>query len=197
MSAAAPRAFPVAAIILGAGAGTRFGEPKAGATLPDGRRFVDAVAATARDAGCEPVVAVLPPGMPAPAHTVAVVNADARGEQVASLRAGLMRLANTPCIGAFVWPVDHPFVTLETLLAVLDAAQRTGAPIVRPEYGTTDGVTHGHPVFFHRDTWRELMTVPEGGARAVGMDYGARAISVPVRDAGVARNIDTRADLAG
>ena len=194
---AAPRAFPVAAVILGAGAGTRFGEPKAGALLPDGRRFVDAAAATARDAGCDPVIAVLPPGTPAPAHSIAVVNTDARGEQVASLRAGLMRLANTPCIGAFAWPVDHPFVTLETLLAVLDTAQRTGAPIVRPEHDATEGVTHGHPVFFHRDTWRELMTVPEGGARAVVHAYGARAISVPVRDAGVARNIDTRADLAG
>lgn len=186
------RTFPVAAVILGAGAGTRFGEPKAGATLPDGRRFVDAVAATARDAGCDPIVAVLPPGLPAPAGTVAVVNADARGEQVASLRAGLMRLANAPCVGAFVWPVDHPLVPLEPLLAVLDAAQRTGAPIVRPEYDAA----HGHPVFFHRDTWRELMTVPAGGARAVVHAYGARAISVPVRDAGVVRNIDTRADLA-
>ena len=193
---AAPRAFPVAAVILGAGAGTRFGEPKAGALLPDGRRFVDAAAATARDAGCDPVIAVLPPGTPAPAHAIAVVNTDARGEQVASLRAGLMRLANTPCIGAFAWPVDHPFVTLETLLAVLDAAQRTGAPIVRPEYHATHGVTHGHPVFFHRNTWRELMTVSAGGARAVVHAYGARAISVPVRDAGVVRNVDTRADLA-
>ena len=191
------RVFPVGAVIVGAGAGTRFGEPKATALLPDGRRFLDAVCALALAAGCDPVIGVLPPGVPAPDGVQGVVNPRADSEQIASVRLGLARLSNTPCVGALLWPVDHPFVTLETLLAVLDAAQRTGAPIVRPEYGTTDGVTHGHPVFFHRDTWRELMTVPEGGARAVVHAYGARAISVPVRDAGVARNIDTRADLAG
>ena len=192
---AAPRAFPVAAVILGAGAGTRFGEPKAGATLPDGRRFVDAVAATARDAGCEPVVAVLPPGMPAPAHMVAVVNADARGEQVASLRAGLMRLANTPCIGAFVWPVDHPFVTLESVLAVLDGARRTDASIVLPQCGER----RGHPAYFARDTWRELLTVSDGGARAVIAQRATRpgaVVHIPVDDRGVLRDIDTRQDLA-
>lgn len=186
-----PKAFPVAAVILGAGAGTRFGGPKASALLPDGRRFLDAICATARDAGLGPVVAVLPPGVTPPPGVSAVTNSRPEGEQVVSLRLGLAQLANDPAIGAVAWPVDHPFVSLESVLAILDAARRTGAPIVRAAH---DG-RHGHPVFFHRDTWRELMTVPAGGARAVVHAYGARAVSVPVRDAGVVRDIDTRADL--
>ena len=56
-------------------------------------------------------------------------------------------------------------------------------------------MTHGHPVFFHRNTWRELMTVSAGGARAVVHAYGARAISVPVRDAGVVRTLALGADV--
>ena len=189
----AARAFPVAAIIVGAGAGTRFGEPKAGALLGDGRRFLDAVCATARDAGLDPIVAVLPLTIDTPDGIVKVVNPRPEGEQVASLRLGLARLANTDVVGAVAWPVDHPFVTLESVLAVLDAARRTQAPIVAPSFGGR----RGHPVFFHRNTWRELLTVPEGGARAVVHAYGDHVVAVPVPDAGVRRDIDTKDDLTG
>lgn len=185
--------FPVACVVAAAGAGRRFGGPKAAALLPDGRRFIDAVCATARDAGLSPVVAVLPPNIEAPAGVIGVANPKPEGEQVTSIRIGLSRLANSACIGAVVWPVDHPFVSLETVLAVVDAAQRTSAPIVAPRLGGD----RGHPVFFHRDTWRELMTVEDGGARAVVRAYGDRVAVVDVRDAGVRRNIDTPADLQG
>ena len=188
---AAERVFPVACVIVGAGAGTRFGQPKAEAALPDGRRFVDAVADTARDAGLSPVIAVLPPGVDAPAGTTAVVNRSADGEQVVSLRLGLTQLANQPVIGAIAWPVDHPFVELQSVLAVLDAARRTRAPIVAPAFDNT----RGHPVFFHRDTWRELLTVADGGAKAVVHAYGQRVAVVPVQDRGVLRDIDTPEDL--
>lgn len=183
----------VAAVIVGAGAGKRYGGPKAAALLPDGRRFLDAVCETARDAGLAPIIAVLPPGIPAPEGVIGVVNARPDGEQVVSIRLGLAGLANQPGAGAIVWPVDHPFITLETVLAIVACARRTGAPIVTPEF---EG-KRGHPVFFHRDTWRELLTVPEGGARAVVRSYGARAESVGVLDRGVRRNIDTVADLDG
>jgi molybdenum cofactor cytidylyltransferase len=179
--------------VLGAGAGKRFGEPKFGALLPDGRRFVDAIVATARDAGLDPVIAVLPPDVLAPSGTTAITNPRADGEQVVSLRLGLSALANRPAVGALAWPVDHPFVTLESVLAVLDAARRTAAPIVAPEH---EG-RRGHPVFFHRDTWRELMTVADGGARAVVHAYGDRVAAIRVNDRGVLRDIDTREDLTG
>ena len=185
-------AFPVGAVIVGAGAGKRFGGPKAVALLPDGRRFIDVVCETAARGGLAPIVAVLPPGISAPADVAVVVNPRADGEQVVSIQLGLARLANTPCVGAIVWPVDHPFISPETILAIVACAHRTGAPIIAPEL---DG-RRGHPVFFHRDTWRELLTVPHGGARAVVRSYGSRAVTVPVPDAGIRRNIDTQADLA-
>jgi CTP:molybdopterin cytidylyltransferase MocA len=187
----AARAIPVAAIIIGAGGGTRFGGPKAIATLADGRRFVDAVAQTAKDAGCDPIVAVLPPGVDPPAGVRVVRNATPASEQIASVRLGLAQLVSTPALATLLWPVDHPFVALESVLAVLDAARRTNAPIVIPEMTGR----RGHPAFFHRDTWNSLMTVADGGARAVIRDYGDRVAGIAVRDAGVLRDIDTRADL--
>ncbi len=188
------RAFPVGAVIVGAGAGTRFGEPKATALLPDGRRFIDAVCATALQAGCDPVIAVLPPDVAAPDGVQVVVNPRADSEQIVSARLGLARLSNTPCMGALLWPVDHPFVSLLSVLAVIDGARRSGAPIVLPRFGER----RGHPAYFARDTWRELLTVADGGARAViaqrAQSQGA-VFEVVVDDRGVRRDIDTREDL--
>ena len=188
----ATQAFPFGCVVLAAGAGTRFGEPKAGALVRDGVRFIDAVVETARLAGADPIVVVVPPGFTAPAGVRAVVNPDAAGEQIKSLRLGLGQLTNSTVTGALVWPVDHPFVRLESVLAVVDSAKRTAAPIVIPVY---DG-KRGHPAWFVRDTWRELVTVAEGGARTVVRAYGPRVMDVLVTDAGVVRNVDTRADLA-
>lgn len=185
------RLNPVALVIIGAGAGTRFGGPKAQAVLDDGRRFLDAIADTGKNAGLAPIVAVLPPAVAAPAGVRAVVNANPTSEQIVSARLGLAQLTSAPVSSALLWPVDHPFVSLESVLAILDAARRTGAHIVVPVHGGR----RGHPAWFHRETWRELMTVADGGARAVIRADASRVSEVEVRDGGVLRDIDTRSDL--
>lgn len=185
------RAFPVAAVIVGAGAGRRFGLPKALAQLPDGRRFVDVITDLLGTAGLDPIVAVLPSGVSAPTSARAVVNPNPSSEQIASLRIGLAQLTNSPVIGAVVWPVDHPFVRLESVLALLDGARRSGAHIVIP---THDG-RRGHPTFFHREIWRALMTVQRGGARAVIHAAHQSVAEIAVPDGGVLRGINVPADL--
>ena len=190
----APRpalAFRAACIVLAAGAGTRFGEPKAGALLAPGIRFIDAVVATARDAGADPIIVVIPPGFEAPSGTVAVVNANPRSEQVTSLRLGLARLVSVPVAGALAWPVDHPYADVASTRTLLEAAERTGAPVVVPTFQDR----RGHPVYFSRDCWRELATVSDGGARAVVRAHNADLREVPVSHIGVVRDIDTRADM--
>jgi len=187
----AERKHPFAAIVLAAGAGSRFGEPKVNATLPDGRRFLDVVVEQCRTCGADPVIAVVPPDVAVPEGVRGVVNPRATDEQVTSLRLGLAQLVNTSAAGVLVWPVDHPFALATSAMAVVDAARRTGAPIVVPVH---EG-KRGHPVWFARETWRELVTVAEGGARAVVHTYGARVHEVAVPDAGVRRDIDVKADF--
>ena len=178
-------------MVLAAGAGTRFGEPKAGAEVEPGVRFVDAVVAAAREAGADPIVVVCPPGLVVPAATVAVVNPDASGEQIASLRLGLARLVSVPVAGTLAWPVDHPYADADSARAVIEAAGRSGAPIVVPVHQGR----RGHPVYFARDCWRELATVRDGGARAVVHARAGEVLEVPVGHIGVVRDIDTRADM--
>jgi molybdenum cofactor cytidylyltransferase len=153
---------------------------------------VDAVASTARSADLEPIVVVGTPNLLPPPGVRLVVNPDAAGEQIQSLRLGLAQLVNSPVGGAVIWPVDHPFAELASVLGIVDAARRTRAPIVIPVF---EG-RRGHPVYFSRDIWRELMTVTDGGARAVVRAHAAAVHEVAVEAPGVGRDIDTRADLA-
>jgi molybdenum cofactor cytidylyltransferase len=183
----------VGCVILGAGAGSRFGEPKAGALLPDGRRFIDAIAASVRDAGADFIVSVLPPNIDAPPGTHRIVNSNARAEQITSVRLGLAQMTNRPLIGTLIWPVDHPFVSVETARTLISRASTERPLILRP----THNGEHGHPVYFSRDIWRDLVTVQHGGAREIVHQYASEVQEIEVADAGVLRDIDTKSDMAG
>ncbi|MBC7788303.1 MAG: nucleotidyltransferase family protein [Anaerolineae bacterium] len=184
-------ADPFACIVLAAGAGTRFGEPKAEALLASGERFLDAIVKTAADAGAHPIVAVVSERIQVPLPAKAVRNRDAKGEQIVSVRLGLMQLAGTLARGALVWPVDHPFVALRSVHAIVEAYRRTRAHIVLP---TCDG-RRGHPAFFDRAVWDELMTVESGGAQSVVRAFRDRVHEVPTDDPGILQDIDTRSDM--
>lgn len=184
----ATRVFPVACIVLAAGEGKRFGGPKADATLRSGERFLDVVVRRAAEAGCDPVIAVVRRGTSVPAPALGVETRRPDPEPISSVRLGLAALANARVEGTLLWPVDHPFVELASVLAVLDAARRTPAPVVVPVF---EG-RRGHPTYFSRDTFLALMTVRDGGARAVIRDYGDAVVEVAVASAGVLRDVNTR-----
>ena len=187
----AERRDPFACLVLAAGAGARFGGPKALAKLPSGERFLDAVVRTALAAGADPVVAVVAPGVTPEPPAAWVENPAARGEQIVSVRLGLVRLRESSVLGTLLWPVDHPFVGVESVLAVVDGFRRTRAGIVIP---TRDG-RRGHPSFFARTLWDALDGAVEGGARAVIQQHASQVLEVPVPDAGVLRDIDTQDDM--
>ena len=185
------REVPVACAVLAAGQGTRFGEPKALARLPSGERFLDAVVRVATEADLHPVLTVVQPGVTVPPRARAILNPHPNSEQAISLRLALAGLANDPAEAVVVWPVDHPFVHLLSVLALVDAFKRTRAPIVLPVHQGR----RGHPVLFARTVWLELMTTSTGGARTVVRAHAADVVEVPVPDEGVTRDIDTRSDM--
>ena len=160
--------------------------------LEPGVRFIDRVVGVARDAGATPIIAVLPKDVAPPNPARAVVG-NAASEQITSLRLGLMQLANTNASAVLVWPVDHPYVEVSSIQAVLDAHARTRAPIVIPTFNGR----RGHPGLFARAVWRDLMTVEHDGARGVIHAYATLVVEVPVDDAGVVRNVDRPTDMKG
>ena len=183
--------FQIGCVILAAGAGTRFGQPKAEARLENGSRFVDAVVDTARAAGVEEIVVVSHPDLTPPSGVRSVVNRDPASEQIVSLRMGLAQLTNTPSRGTLVWPVDHPFVADTTVVKLLDFVRRSNPLIAVPLYNGR----RGHPGYFSRNVWRDLATVASGGAKAVMQHFANEVAEVVVTDRAVLRNIDTPEDL--
>jgi molybdenum cofactor cytidylyltransferase len=185
----------VVGVILAAGASSRMGRPKA--LLPIGDdTFVTRVCRTLLDAGVDDLVVVAGAEHQAVAAAagaaglrVRVVENIRRHEgQLSSLLAGLA-VADRPGVdAALVHLVDAPLVRPDTARAVLDAFQRTHAPIVRPEVGGR----HGHPVLFARLVFDDLRRADPGvGAKAVVRAHAAEVCDVPVDDEGACQDIDT------
>ncbi|MFJ8966116.1 NTP transferase domain-containing protein [Lentzea sp. NPDC102401] len=154
----------VAGLLLAAGAGRRFGSPKALVPL-NGKLFVDSAAELLRAAGCDPVVVVL-------GAQAAEVRAKATLDGVtvvdnphwdtgmgSSLRTGLHAIGIADAV--VVLPVDTPGVTVEALHRLMALAEPT--VLARATY---EGEI-GHPVLIGSDHFAGVM------ASAAG-DQGAR-----------------------
>jgi 4-nitrophenyl phosphatase len=184
-----------AAIILAAGASTRFGQPK---QLLDwgGVPLVAHAADEALAAGLVPVVVVL--GCEAESVGAAVGE---RPVQVAmswrweeglstSVRAGLAALP-PEAEAAILMQCDQPLLTASLLQAMVDRFEETGAAVVHPAHAGRRST----PTLFARRLFPELAAL-EGdvGGRAVVAAHPGEAATVEVIDPDVLADIDTPAD---
>jgi nicotine blue oxidoreductase len=141
----------VAAVVLAAGAATRYGSPKQW-------RFLPAVLERLAAAPVDDVVVVWGAHPPPPEAGVRLVEArDWELGPGASLRAGLAALPEE-ATHAVVALADGPNLDPRAVERVL--AHRDEAPVVAAAYG---GV-RGHPVCLARSAWS---TVPDAGGRAL------------------------------
>ena len=164
----------IAAVVLAAGAGSRFGGPKQALLLP---RVLERL----RDAPVDHVVVVLG------AHEVDVEGArvvrcrDWERGPGASLRCGLAAIA--PDVeAAVVCLADGPNLSPRAIARVVGAWREGGRDVVAASYG---GV-RGHPVVLARSAWTH---VPDAGARSLD------AHLVPCDDLGSPGDVDRADDL--
>jgi CTP:molybdopterin cytidylyltransferase MocA len=153
----------VAGVLLAAGAGSRYGEPKAFVSL-GGLTLLEIGVSALRLAGCNPVIAVLGAGSGDGRQVTGaevVVNHEWPSGMGSSLRAGLIAAGRTPADAAVVTLVDQPGITPAAIKRIIRYADP--AALVAASY---HGV-RGHPVLLGRDHW------PGVAALAVG-DTGAR-----------------------
>ena len=177
----------VAAVILAAGASARFGSPKQLARL-GGRTLVERATDTARASGLDPVVIVLPSGIPAPTGATPVVNDDPASGQSHSLRMGLAALGADVGM-AVILLADQPTVGVETLQAILTEPDQ-GRPIV----AASAGGRMGPPLLIRREAFA-LADAADGdqGLRSVLADRPELVTSVDVGRH--PPDVDTQADL--
>lgn len=191
----------VAALILAAGGGRRYGQPKALVRF-DERLLVDRAAATARAGGCAPVVVVL--GAAAEQVRTAaelesatvVTNPAWQTGMGSSLRAGLSWLAapDAPVVSAaLVLLVDLPGIT--------PGAVRRLAAVAAPDVLAVAGYgdRRGHPVVLGRDHWRGASAAAEGdiGARSYLATHHARVRVVACGDIASDDDLDTPPPVQG
>lgn len=168
---------PPTGLVLAAGAGRRFGGPKALARDPGGVPWVERAVRALREGGCDPVVVVLGAAADEAAGLVPagvrIVRADAWTAGVsASLRAGLEVVASTSSPAVVVVPVDTPDLPAAAV-ARLGAHARPAALAF-----ATYGGAPGHPVLLGRAHWAALIAETEGdiGARPYLRAHGATAV---------------------
>lgn len=191
----AERWEPAAALVLAAGASSRFGSPKQLA-LVDGEPLAARAARVALDSGAQRVIVVTG------AHAAAVESA-LRGlpvtlvhnpawasGQSSSLRAGVDALRGEE--GALLClPVDQPFLD-PALLRRLMQAWRMGAQIAAPR---VEGALRGAPALFDRRFFTALRQVEgDAGGRALFAAYPDAVTAVPASAASL-RDVDHPGDL--
>jgi nicotine blue oxidoreductase len=166
----------VAAVVLAAGAASRFGAPKQRLLLPG-------VLARLAEAFVEEVVVVAgahPLGEAAGGVRV-VTCAEWEHGPGASLRCGLAVL-NPSMEAAVVVLADGPGLRAEAIARVVAAWREGAGPLVAASYGGE----RGHPLLVARALWD---AVPDEGFR------GREPELVPCDDLGAPGDVDTRADL--
>jgi nicotine blue oxidoreductase len=165
----------IAAVVLAAGAASRFGRPKQQLLLDD---VLDRVVA----AGLEEVV-VVEGAHPVTTRRARLVRCPGweRGPG-ASLRCGLEALS--PAVeAAVVVLADGPDLAPEAITRVLERWRTGEAPVIAASY---DGA-RGHPLLVARSVWPD---VPDEGLRTRG-----DVVLVPCDDLGPPGDVDTPDDL--
>jgi nicotine blue oxidoreductase len=170
----------IAAIVLAAGAATRFGAPKQRLLLSDvlarlAEIPLDDVVVVEGAYGLRDTVSHAPVGRLVPC-------AEWAAGPGASLRCGLRALGGDVA-AAVVVLADGPLLAPEAVARVLESWRADGGNVVAASYGGT----RGHPLVLARSAWD---SVPDEGLRAVAPRL------VPCDDLGDPGDVDTPDDLA-
>ncbi|MDP1878659.1 MAG: nucleotidyltransferase family protein [Actinomycetota bacterium] len=175
-----------AGLVLAAGAGTRFGQPKAPVDV-DGERLVDRAVRCLREGGCQPVVVVLGAWVGDVPGAIVVENPDWADGMGSSMRAGLDAVAATDAGSVLVTLVDLPGLTATAVARVVAAE----APIVIAAYQGE----RGHPVRLAREHWAEVALTAQGDAGARAFLRGRRdVVLVEVGDVASGYDMDEPAE---
>ena len=178
----------VVAVVLAAGAGSRFRGPTHKLDAPlAGSSLVERAVGTALAAGVGPVVVVTAGQLTTALHpaVVHVVNERWADGQITSLRRGIEAARELGAGAAVVGLGDQPFVTA----AAWRAVAALDAPIVVATY---DG-RRGHPVRLRRDVWDLLPAGGDEGARSLMRLRPDLVEAVPCEGSPI--DIDTVEDL--
>jgi molybdenum cofactor cytidylyltransferase len=173
------------------------GQTKALLPIQPGRTFLGRILSTLVEAALDPLIVVSRSRLDIAAAwddprwraVIQTINPDPSRGQLSSLVCGLEALSDPAAI--LMTLVDVPLARVDTVQTLVEAWQRTRAPLVRPVY---DG-RHGHPVIFGGPMLTSLRAAdPVEGAKPVVRAFAERGVDVAVNDPGVLVDVDTPDD---
>ncbi len=164
----------ITAIIPASGKGERYGLPKAEARLRE-KPFAEHIAETLAEAGVN--------------HVVVALGYDT-ADMLGTLRQAVAEAGSRKPAGYLVWPVDHPFLRLETIVVLCQAFVSNPDAVIRPVYEGSPG----HPVLI--PAWIDLNADDRGcGLAGIIRSQACTFIDLPVDDDAVLRNVNLPSDL--
>ena len=176
----------IAAVILAAGASTRFGSPKQAARFGE-RTMLEAVVAVAEAAGLHPVIAVVPSGVAVPRDVLRAINDDPAAGMSQSLRLGLAAVG-MDVDGAVILLGDQPTLDPSVIRRLL--SDGGGRPVVAAH---AEGRI-GPPVLIRRAAFALADDATrDDGLRKVLASHPELVTMIPV--AAHAPDVDTPGDL--
>jgi molybdenum cofactor cytidylyltransferase len=184
----------IGAIILAAGASSRFGRPKQLINFR-GETLVRRAVRAATEAHCEPVIVVVGEMGEAIrqelAGTSAVIgdNQDWRRGIGTSIRAGVQQLVDSTT-AVVLLTCDQPFVGPAIVAELIAAHEKTGKAIIASSYANTLGV----PALFDRSRFDELLALPDGAGAKALIEARPNAVASIAFEEG-AIDIDTPTDF--
>jgi molybdenum cofactor cytidylyltransferase len=186
----------VSAIVLAAGAATRFGRAKQVASL-GGRPLVEMVLDSLRQAGLSQVILVLGSraaavrrGLDLRGVTV-VVNRDFKSGMSSSLKAGLGAISEE-ADAVLVALADQPLVPPYHIRRIVEAFEKTGDDVISSDLG--DQIAP--PILFARSVFPEMERLRgDRGAKTVALNHKG-LLKVKPKDPRMLMDIDTEQDLA-
>ncbi len=190
----APQASTLHALVLAAGASTRFGSPKQLVRV-QGRPLLHRAVAHAAEIAGQAVLVVLGAHAadlaPLLRHsTASIIVNRAWSEGIASsIRTGIAHLPPS-CDGVLILLADQAAVTVEDLRRLTGVWRRNPQCIVAARYDTTVGV----PAIFPRTEFAQLAALRgDRGARDLLRRAADRVVAIELANAGI--DIDTPEDL--
>jgi len=187
----------IAAIVLAAGASTRFGSPKQLLKIGQSTLLANAIKA-ATVAGCHPVVVVLGANSSLirpyldDMDVLIEENKDWEKGMGSSIACGMGRLAeeNPLAEGVVLLVCDQPFLSKTTIQKLMGRWEGPDKKIVASEYGDTIGV----PALFPKKLFPELLNCQgAGGAKELIMSHFKEVKLVQFKAGEI--DIDQKSDL--
>jgi molybdenum cofactor cytidylyltransferase len=184
----------IIAVVLSAGESSRMGRPKA--LLPiGGQKFIERIITVLGQSRVDRSIVVLGHDADQLRRQIehlpveVVINPDYHSGQLSSLQAAIRGIENDDrCEGILVHLVDHPFIDVALVDALIQRFCETKKLIVVPRYKGK----RGHPVIFSRELFKELLNAPvDQGAKAVVNAHREDTLELEWQNEGITLDIDT------